>query len=141
MSIQQACKDSVAEWPPGAYRGEGGYETLVAVEASQVAGFLLFRGVADEMEILNLAVSPRRRRAGIGSALLVAALAGAAGRGARSVFLEVRESNSVATAFYERLGFAQCGRRPRYYSSPEEDGVVLSRPVGTDGGRKSEGSE
>lgn len=141
MSIQQACKDSVADWPPGAYRGEGGYETLVAVEASQVAGFLLFRGAADEIEILNLAVSPLRRRAGIGTELLRAALAGAAGRGARRVFLEVRESNSVAKAFYKQLGFAECGRRPRYYSAPDEDGVVLSRPVGTDGGQKSKGSE
>ena len=138
MAIQRACKGSVADWPPGAYRGEGRYETLVAVEASEVAGFLLFRGATDEMEILNLAVSPRHRRAGVGTALLRAALAGAAGRGARRVFLEVRESNSVAIAFYQQLGFAECGRRPRYYSSPDEDGVVLSRPVGGDGGGKSQ---
>lgn len=133
MAIQQACLVSVAEWPPQAYRGEGGYESLVAVSDGRILGFLLFRGAAEEVEILNLAVSPPHRGQGIGAALLRAALAAVAERGARRVFLEVRESNSDAAAFYQRLGFTECGRRPRYYSSPSEDAVVLSRPVASSG--------
>ena len=126
MAIQRACKGSVADWPPGAYRGEGRYETLVAVEASEVAGFLLFRGATDEMEILNLAVSPRHRRAGVGTALLRVALAGAAGRGARRVFLEVRASNLPAIRFYEKIGFAATGRRSAYYDNPREDALCMA---------------
>ncbi len=133
MAIQQACLGSVAAWPPQAYRGEGGYESLVAVSDGCILGFLLFFTAAEEVEILNLAVSPRHRRQGIGAALLRAALAAVAERGARRVFLEVRESNSDAAAFYQRLGFTEWGRRPRYYSSPPEDAVVLSRPVASSG--------
>jgi ribosomal protein S18 acetylase RimI-like enzyme len=40
------------------------------------------------------------------------------------VFLEVRESNQAARAFYARLGFEQSGRRKLYYANPPEDAVL-----------------
>lgn len=130
MAIQEACGNTVSVWPAQAYQGAEGYESLVAVREGRVVGFLLFRAAAEEAEILNVAVSPLLRREGIGAALLRAAFDAAAGRGAQQAFLEVRESNSAAAAFYRRMGFAECGRRPRYYSSPLEDALVFSRTVG-----------
>jgi ribosomal-protein-alanine N-acetyltransferase len=46
-------------------------------------------------------------------------------RGARRATLEVRRSNEAAHALYEALGFRVAAVRPRYYSSPEEDALIL----------------
>ncbi len=102
-------------------------ECRVAVADDSVAGFVVTRTVSDEVEIVNLAVAPQRRRQGIAAALLTDALDAAQRAGARRVFLEVRESNSAALAFYTRHGFANAGRRRAYYSNPVEDAIILSR--------------
>lgn len=105
-------------------RGE--FQGWVAEKGTRVRGFIVARVVADEVEVLNLAVEPAARRTGIGSRLLAEALEHARSAGARRVFLEVRESNHGARAFYERNGFRLSSRRPRYYSDPPEDALVLS---------------
>jgi ribosomal-protein-alanine N-acetyltransferase len=101
----------------------------VAENSAGMAGFLVARTAADEMEILNLAVDPGARRQGVGSALLDAALEHGRSAVATRVFLEVRESNEAARRFYERHGFQVIGRRARYYRHPEEDAVLLGRRI------------
>ncbi len=78
-------------------------------------GMAILRVAADEAEILTLAVHPRSRRRGLGTRLVNAAMALAAGAGAAAMLLEVAEDNSVAVALYARAGFTTAGRRPRYY--------------------------
>ena len=78
-------------------------------------GMVLARAVADEAEILTIAVMPERRRGGLGAGLLRAAMAGAAARGAHGMFLEVAVTNLAARGLYERHGFVKVGERPRYY--------------------------
>jgi ribosomal-protein-alanine N-acetyltransferase len=102
---------------------------LVAVHQRQISGFIIGRRAADEAEILNLAVRPDARRLGLGAGLVRAFLDTSTRRGAAKVFLEVRESNSTAVAFYQSLGFQQIGRRPGYYSAPVEAALVLARSV------------
>lgn len=80
------------------------------------AGFILIRVVADEAEILTLAVRPEARRAGLGLILVKAAADAALDRGASTLFLEVAEDNAPARALYVRAGFSQVGKRPRYYA-------------------------
>ncbi len=89
-------------------------------------GFVLARVAADEAEILTLAVVPAARRQGQGAALLAAAMAGAAARGADAMFLEVSERNAAASALYAAAGFAEIGRRRRYYAD-RADALVLRR--------------
>jgi len=89
-------------------------------------GFVLVRVAADEAEILTLAVSPGARRRGLGTALVVAAMASAAVRGARTMFLEVSERNAPARALYEAAGFRMAGRRRAYYPDGA-DALVLRR--------------
>lgn len=95
----------------------------------EIAGYLFARVVADEAEILNLAVAPARRRSGIGRELLARALADLAARGARTVFLEVRASNDGAMALYQSQGFRPLGRRRAYYRRPVEDAMVWGRTL------------
>jgi ribosomal-protein-alanine N-acetyltransferase len=77
-------------------------------------GFSLFRTIADEAELLLLAVAPDLRRRGIGRALLDHFLRTAGGSGATRVHLEVREGNP-AVMMYRKAGFSFAGRRRKYY--------------------------
>jgi len=88
---------------------------LVIPASGSPAGFVLARVAADEAEILTLAVSPDARRAGIGTALLEAAGAQAAQRGATAMFLEVETGNASARGLYAGLGFHKVGERRGYY--------------------------
>jgi ribosomal-protein-alanine N-acetyltransferase len=45
--------------------------------------------------------------------------------GVSEVILEVRASNAAAVGFYRALGFAENGRRARYYADPEEDALLM----------------
>lgn len=102
--------------------------THVAEEsAGRILGYVFCREVAGESELLNIAVDPTERRSGIGKALLAAALAWVAERGAVETFLEVRASNAGAIALYEREGFRAVGRRPDYYQHPVEDAILYRR--------------
>ena len=83
-------------------------------ENEPAAGFVLSRSVADEEELLLLAVDPRWRGRGIGSTLLARFIAAAGERGSERLFLEMREGNP-AEALYRRHGFATVGRRRHYY--------------------------
>ena len=98
----------------------------IAEASGQKVAFLVGRSVADEFEILNLAVASAHRRRGIALRLMKEALRHAQKTGARRAYLEVRDSNKAAIALYSRFGFTECGRRPRYYQYPMEDAVVLA---------------
>ena len=103
-------------------------QTIFLVAADSlgiVCGYAIAIAVADEAEILNLAVQPERRGERIGSRLLDAALAELGSRGATNVYLEVRESNETARRLYESRGFDEVSRRRRYYRNPVEDALIL----------------
>jgi len=79
------------------------------------AGFLLYRIVADEGEILSVAVVHECRRRGIARQLLEEALRHAYRDGARTIHLEVEDSNVGAIKLYRAMEFRESGKRPGYY--------------------------
>ena len=103
---------------------------LVSESGGELTGFLMGRELADEAELFNFAVKPKYRRQGHGAALISAALAGMRSRGAKNVFLEVRESNLRAISFYEAFGFSKIGYRKSYYRSPDEAAITMGRKLG-----------
>ncbi len=105
--------------------GSTGSVCLVAVEDGSVIGYVCASCVLDEGHILNLAVRPDRRRMGVGRMLALSALKGLYSLGCRTVFLEVRESNTAAKRLYESIGFRVLGLRRDYYHRPREDAVVM----------------
>ena len=88
-------------------------------------GFILFRVVADEAEVLTLAVTAAARGRGLGRQLLQGALDRAQARGAASMFLEVSPGNTSALSLYASAGFVRVGCRRRYY--PGGGGAVVLR--------------
>jgi len=106
------------------------HEFLLVSEAlGEITGFLMARQAADEAEILNLAVHPANRRTGVATALLNAALENFRVLNATRLFLEVRESNAPAIAFYQKHAFRQVGRRPNYYRQPDEAALLFERKL------------
>jgi ribosomal-protein-alanine N-acetyltransferase len=115
---------AVPNWPADTFLR---YDCTVAEAAGRIVGFVvsreIFSGSASappEREILNLAVIPDHRRAGIAILLLRHELR------QKAVFLlEVRESNTAARALYERLGFVEISQRKGYYDNPAETAIVM----------------
>jgi ribosomal-protein-alanine N-acetyltransferase len=95
-----------------------GVSLRLAEQGGRAVGFSLVRAVADEAELLLLAVDPDDQRRGIGQALLDDFIAGALASGGHRLHLEVREGNP-AVELYRASGFAPAGRRRNYYHGPD----------------------
>ena len=113
--------------------GEAEFETMLSErntlvhrlrQGRKIIGFAVSRLAADEAEILSIAVAADQRGRGLSHNLLLTHLGHLAGRGVRTIFLEVEENNQPARRLYERAGFAVIGRRERYYQ--EANGQQLN---------------
>jgi len=82
----------------------------------------------DEAPISTIAVAPAFRRQGLGEMLLLRMVDEAQKKKAAMVTLEVRVSNIVAQALYEKYGFETQGKRIRYYSDNGEDAYIMTTP-------------
>jgi ribosomal-protein-alanine N-acetyltransferase len=94
--------------------------------------FILMRRVAEEAEVLTLAVMPPMRRRGHAAKLLAHALEDLRNRGTASCYLEVAVDNDAARALYESAGFKNCGTRRGYYEradAPKGDAIVMRRDL------------
>jgi len=94
-----------------------------AVCGDIICGYIAMRQLFDEAEVINIAVSPEHRRAGIGMALLSHGIS--ALQDIQRVFLEVRLSNIQAASLYEKFGFTRIAIRKRYYHNPVEDAIIM----------------
>jgi ribosomal-protein-alanine N-acetyltransferase len=92
-----------------------GVVLMLAEDHGKVSGFSLLRTVADEAELLLLAVAPDAQRRGIGGALIDHFIDHGRRLGIRRLHLEVRDGNP-AVAMYRAFGFKAEGRRPKYYT-------------------------
>jgi [ribosomal protein S18]-alanine N-acetyltransferase len=134
VSISEILRDSTeaAQWPSESYAklaGSPGGVVLVCETSAKLVGFLAARQVADEAEILNVAVHPNFRRKGVASALLRAALNQFHSSAAARVFLELRGSNQPARALYEQHGFVPSGLRKSYYREPTEHALCMVKKL------------
>ena len=95
-----------------------------------ILGFIVGQSAGGEAEIVQITVAEAARRGGIGTALLEAFLAANAGK---ACFLEVREDNAPAIAFYSRHGFTPDRVRKGYYRGPEGAVDALAMRLDTTG--------
>jgi ribosomal-protein-alanine N-acetyltransferase len=101
----------------------------VAAEGRVVLGFAVGKAIGSgrevEAELESVVVREDLRRMGLGSALCRAVIEWSRREGASTVNLEVRAGSAGALRLYGGLGFVAIGRRPRYYSDPVEDAIVM----------------
>lgn len=96
---------------------------LAATEGDEVLGYLVCSRYDQVWHLMNVAVAPERRRAGVARGLIEQLVEESGGR--LPFTLEVRVSNRPAIAMYERLGFRSAGVRPRYYQDNGEDALIM----------------
>jgi len=91
-----------------------------------VDGFLCFRNVGDESELLNLGVDPLYRRRGIARELMQFYVAFAQEKQIKTFFLEVHVSNLPAIQLYRGFSYQPAGMRKRFYKG-QFDALVMVR--------------
>jgi ribosomal-protein-alanine N-acetyltransferase len=93
---------------------------------SAILGFTVASLLPPLAELESIAVAPASQRCGLGRQLFQALARELRAADVRDLLLEVRASNRVALGFYRSLGFGQSSLRPRYYTDPIEDALMLS---------------
>ena len=96
-------------------------------ETGSLVGYLVLSRYVDAWHVMNVAVTPERRREGVASALLERLLDATKDDARRGYTLEVRVSNVGAIALYERFGFKAKGVRRGYYTDNREDALIMWR--------------
>jgi ribosomal-protein-alanine N-acetyltransferase len=94
----------------------------------KMLGFSIVSVVADESELINIAVHPQAQGKGIGRQLLEQAIEQLPDT-VQGMFLEVRQSNAPAIALYDSLGFIETGMRKNYYPTKQgrENAILMAR--------------
>lgn len=90
-------------------------------------GFIVYRAITPEAELITIGVHPDARRGGIAATMIELMVRDLAARGVKRVFLEVAENNHPARALYEKHGFTVVGRRPKYYDGI--DAILMARDL------------
>ncbi|HNY25242.1 MAG TPA: ribosomal protein S18-alanine N-acetyltransferase [Alphaproteobacteria bacterium] len=90
-------------------------------------GFMVWRVVTDEAEIITIGVNPEQRKSGIAEAMLAIAENEIKKSGAIKIFLEVAENNTPARKLYEKNKYKQIGTRPKYYDGI--DAILMEKKI------------
>ncbi len=103
------------------------YDCWVCELGDDVLGYGIMSMAVGEAHILNLCVSPKEQKQGIGRKILEHLIA-IAKKEAEQMFLEVRPSNTGAIALYDSIGFNEIGVRKGYYEAVNgrEDGLMFA---------------
>jgi ribosomal-protein-alanine N-acetyltransferase len=132
MAIERATFPYDA-WSEGMMRGELADQPrtrhyVVAETDGQIVAYAGLAVAADQADVQTIAVLESHRGAGIGGAMLAELLREAGERGAREIFLEVREDNPVARGVYQHFGFEEIGVRRHYYDDGT-DAIMMRRKL------------
>lgn len=103
---------------------------LAGTSDSVILGFIVGRIVpGPDAEIYNIAVAENARRQRVGNGLLAEFISLCKASKVEGIWLEVRESNTNALKFYSHAGFEKMSSRPRFYSNPVEDAIVMKLSI------------
>ncbi|MGD0941977.1 MAG: ribosomal protein S18-alanine N-acetyltransferase [Terracidiphilus sp.] len=98
--------------------------------SGRVVGFAIASLVPPQAELESIVIAAAEQRRGIGRRLMTAMAEELSAAAVSEALLEVRASNGRALGFYQSMGWRETGRRPRYYTEPEEDAVLMSLGLG-----------
>ena len=111
-------------WSPDDFRDlkKSGCEIIMSQN-----GFIVYRIIVDEAEIITIGVNPEMRRQGIASAMIGIIEKTIKNQGVKKIFLEVAANNIPAQKLYENHGFNRIGLRPKYYDGI--DAILMSKNI------------
>jgi ribosomal-protein-alanine N-acetyltransferase len=130
MEIAASLKEA-PQWPRSAYLAalelvaQPRRIALVAETSEGCVGYAVASLMSPEAELEMIAVAPAFQRNGLARQLFNALAVELRAAQVKGILLEARSSNLPALTLYRRLGFAETGRRMRYYDDPIEDAVLM----------------
>lgn len=101
------------------------YYVVRLLSTGKVIAFGGIMVIADEAELLNIAVEEEYSRMGIADELMLQLIKVAKMQQTYRMLLEVRESNTAAQRLYQKHGFRKLGERKDYYSNPKENAFIM----------------
>lgn len=133
--LQNEARSYSHPWTPAIFRDclRAGYSCWLVGVGNDIIGHAVLSIAVGETHILNICVVPEWQGKGVGREFMHHLLALSRDYGARTAFLEVRQSNGVAIRLYESLGFSEVGQRPDYYPAigGREDAIVMALELET----------
>jgi ribosomal-protein-alanine N-acetyltransferase len=96
-------------------------------QGSILAGFICFRNVGEESELLNIGVHPHYRRKGIGRNLMQFYMEFGEAKQIKTFYLEVHVSNPPAIRLYEGFSYQSAGTRKRFYQGKFDALMMVKR--------------
>ena len=90
-------------------------------------GFIVYRSVVDEAEIITIGVNPEMQRKGIATAMIGIIENILKNQGVKKIFLEVSSTNIAGQNLYESTGFKNVGLRPKYYNGV--DAILMEKQL------------
>jgi len=102
-------------------------QVWVATYRRKIVGYIDFWRVADEIELVSIAVHPQFYRQGIARVLMEGMFKDAVLHNVRHIVLDVRINNHMAQKLYEQFGFKRVGLRKKYYSDNQEDARIMRK--------------
>ena len=115
-------------WSENAIREsmDAGTYFFVSHIGDKITGYMGISKICGEGYVTNVAVLPEYRRLGIGEKILEYVINSSKDE-LEFISLEVRVSNSPAISLYNKFGFAEVGRRKRFYTHPDEDAIIMTK--------------
>lgn len=129
--MEVECRSFITPWSREAFEAELTDNDLAyylaLIDSNRVVGYGGMWIIVDEAHVTNIAVLPEYRGRKLGRQLIEAMIELAKSKGAISMTLEVRTSNTIARNLYESVGFKGSGLRPHYYTDTKEDALIMWR--------------
>ena len=91
-----------------------------------VIGFICFRNMAEESELLKICVHPEYRELGVGKKLMKFYIDFSRERGIKTFYLEVHSSNHSAIHLYQSFSYQPSGMRKEFYQG-KFDALLMAK--------------
>jgi ribosomal-protein-alanine N-acetyltransferase len=94
-------------------------------------GFICFRNMAEESELLKICVHPDYRQLGVGKELMKFYIDFCRQRGIKTFYLEVYSSNYSAIHLYQFFSYEPSGMRKKFYQGKYDALLMTKKNTGT----------
>ena len=101
------------------------WDEVCVLEAETILGYINYRFIAGEGELMRIAVLPEYRGHGYSKILMDVMMESAAKNQITDLTLEVRAGNEPAIGLYKAYGFVSEAVRKNYYHNPTEDALIM----------------
>jgi ribosomal-protein-alanine N-acetyltransferase len=105
---------------------------MVAEQGERVVGFMIYELHKAKLHILNFAVHPQYRRAGVGAQLVAKLISMLSSHRRTRITLEVRETNLPAQLFFRSQGFKAVRVLRAFYEDSGEDAFLMQYRLSED---------